>query len=213
MKKRDIVMDLTVFIDVVLVLMFLVLTQNTGEMYDYRAQLYEAENQLAALKQDADEMAATLDGVNELLADVNERLAAVSDWNNDRLGLMDELGPLQEQMELIRDAVHFVFISMHIENHSRVLHIEAAPNVSQTFGVVWLASENRIVNSVEVAEWVRTIISNIAETIDGEHPIMIMLNYTGIARQEYSLIVNAIRYFDGDDYEEHNIFYSSHTNN
>jgi len=197
MKKRDIVIDLTAFLDVILIVMFLVLTLNAGEMFDYRTRVGELEVQHFGMEQE-------LGVTEEALANANERLAALSDWDNEKVTLTSELDMLHNWISVVEDAIYFVYIEMEIGD-SRVINVDDVRDIE----VVWVAGRNNIYNSDNVLDELYATLSFIVNPIADGYPVMIMFNYRGITRQEHALISRGIRAFI-ESAEDFNIYYSSY---
>jgi len=204
MKIRDIVFDLTAFLDVILVLLFLVLTLNTGELIDYRAQLDESDRQRISIEAELAEAEASL-------ADVEEQLDALSDWEDDRLGIIDEIGALHEWREIVENAVHFIFVYIQIYDDQRTIWVEANPDMLHEIEIIWADdAQNIITNEPYIIENLNQTFSEIIETKEHEHPVILMFNTTGIALQEYRLITRGIDDFVSYAGDDLNIYLSLH---
>jgi len=198
MKKRDIIIDLSAFLDVILIMMFLVLTLNAGEMFDYRAQIGELEVQYLSIGQELSE-------AEEALANANERLIALSDWDNEKIALTSELDILSSWISVVEDAIYFVSIEMEIEENRRIINVDEFYEID----VVWADDRNVIYDEDRILDELYAALSAIINPIADGHPVMIMFNYRGIARQEHVLISRGIRLFI-ESAEDFNIYYSSY---
>jgi len=207
MKKRDIIIDLTVFLDVILIMMFLVLTQNVGEIFEYRTQVYALEIQRFNAEQERTD-------AENALAETNERLAALSDWDNERMTFTSELENLNEWRAVVESAVHIIAINMYVSDSRRVINIKPSAGAAHEIDIVWdLDGRNVIVNEDSVLDELNAALSDIIRAIASENPVLIMLNYDGIARQEYALIIRGIRSFINIEEHGFNIYYASYANN
>jgi hypothetical protein len=192
MKIRDIVFDLTAFLDVILVLLFLVLTLNTGEMLDYRARLDESDIQLANMAEELAEAETTL-------AEAEANLA------------IEEMGALNEWRVVVENAVNFIFVHMQISDDRRVIVVEESPDILHEIEIVWAEDgRNIIVNERDVLDSLNHVFSEIIESKGHEYPIIIMFNTTEIAIQEYRLATRGIRDFISDTNDDFNIYHSSY---
>jgi len=198
MKKRDIIIDLTAFLDVILIMMFLVLTLNAGEMVDYRSRVSELEVQHFSIGQE-------LEDAEEALANANERLIALSEWDNEKIALTSELDILSSWISVVEDAIYFISINMEIEQDSRTINVDEFSEIE----VIWADGKNVIYNEDHILDELYAALSIIINPIADGHPVMIMFNYKGIARQEHALIIRGIRLFVGSA-EDFNIYYSSY---
>jgi len=205
MKKRDIAIDLTAFLDVVLILMFFALIQNTGGIVEYRAQIYEMETQLVVIQQEQHEL-------EYALADANERLVIFSDWDYERNRLEGELGALNAWHTIVADAANFTFVHMNIDNGNRVVAIETSPGVFTQIEIFWeSAGGNAIVNESAVLQYISTVLYAVANEQTGNHPMLVVFSYCDrVARQEYSLIGRGIRLFADNSTHGFQIYYSTH---
>jgi len=198
MKKRDIIIDLTAFLDVILIMMFLVLTINAGEMFDYRTQVSELEVQHFAMEQELDEAELAL-------AQANERLIALNDWDNEKIALTSELDILSNWISVVEEAIYFISINMEISPDSRVIIVDELIEIE----VTWADGRNVIYDEDRILDELYAALSIIINPIAEGHPVMIMFNYRGIARQEHTLISRGIRLFI-ESAEGFNIYYSSY---
>jgi len=208
MKKRDIAIDLTAFLDVILVLMFFALIQNAGGMIDYRAQIYEMETQIVILGQEQYEL-------EYALADANERLIILSDWDNERNRLEDELGALNAWHTIAANAANFTFVHMNIDNYSRVVAIETSPGNFTYIQVFWDdTGGNTIVNESAVLQYISVTMHSVADALVGNHPMLVVFSYCErVARQEYTVIYRGIRSFLDNSTHNFQIYYSTHRRN
>jgi len=205
MKIRDVIFDLTAFLDVILVLLFLVLMLNTGEMAENRAQLSEVDNQriLAEAERAAAEYA---------LADAQARLAILMDWDNELTNFMVEIESLQDWRAAVMGSASFIFIEMNITDEVRVVHVNAAPNIFRSAEVRWDATGRNIIeNRDELRELIHDILSEITAITGTAHPVMIIFdpNITGTAQQESQLIGDAVHQFIYNMGDDVNIYYSA----
>jgi len=208
MKKRDIAIDLTAFLDVILILMFFALMQNAGGIIEYRTQLYEIEAQVIILQQEQDEL-------EYALADANERLLILSDWDNERAALVDELDTLSSQHSIMAEAANFVFLHMNIDDHRRVIAIETSPGIYYEIEVFWDgAGGNNIANESNILQRLSTVLSTLADAQVGSHPMLVMFSYSDrVARQEHIVITRGIRLLIDNSTHDFQIYYSVHRRN
>jgi len=189
MKKRDIIIDLTAFVDVILILMFLVLTQNTGDMFIYRDRLAEVEAHMY-------NMEGELQAADAALADAANRLEIFSDWDDALDRMKEEIDALTEWQSVVAEAAHFVFIRMNIVGDHRVINITSSDNFFSIM-VLWAEDgRNVILNTDEISNDLNVALQRIVGAKTGDYPIFIMFSYNDrVARQEHSIIVNGVRTF------------------
>jgi len=195
MKKRDIIIDLTAFLDVILIIMFLVLTQNTGELAAYRLHAEDMETR------------ATL--AEELREDAEYRLSAVADWDNDRTRMLGELDALQQWRDIVENAVFFISVDMHISGENRFINVISGGGMAHTIEVRWASFVNAITNEAAVLSELNAALAEHVAYNHGSHPVLVMVNYSGIARQEYALITRGIQSFTNAGNFRFEIYYSS----
>lgn len=198
MKKRDIIIDLTAFLDVILVMMFLVLTINAGEMFDYRSRVGELEAQYFIIEQELDE-------TEQALAQTNERLLALSDWDSQKIALTSQLDILNNWISVVEEAIYFISIDMEIGLNERVIVVDEFIEIE----VTWIDGRNAIYNEDRILDELYAALSSIINPIADSYPVMIMFNYRGVARQEHALISRGIRLFI-ENAEDFSIYYSSY---
>jgi len=202
-KKKSSSFDLTPLLDVILILFFLILLRNTGEMVDFRTQLDESEVKRIILESERDEALGSL-------GDANERLAALSDWDNERTGLLDELGTLNDWKEAAQGAINFITLTIQTNIEPRVINISAEPDTDNDLEIIWADNDNIIINEDQITNELTGMLRDIVISQPSGHPTLIMLNHTGIRRQEFNLINGAINLFIEEESTGHdsNIYYS-----
>jgi len=188
MKKRtrNLVIDLTSFLDVILILMFLALLMNTGEMEDFKTQLDESEELRINVEL---ELGLALDALD----DANERLAALSDWDDERIGLLDEIGALTDWKTATAGAIHFITVDVQSDVEPRLLNIYTEHSGDGSFEIIWSDTTNEISNETQLDSDLSDLLRDIIESNSSEKPTLIMFDHTGIRRQEFNLIDRCIK--------------------
>jgi len=187
MKKKSSSFDLTPLLDVILILLFLALIVNTGEMIDYRTQLEESEEQRIILEKERNETTLALN-------EANERLVALSDWDNERTSLTDELGALNDWRAATEQAIHFISIFIQTDVEPRIINIGARSDIEKTIELIWADDDSNIItNEDSVVSEFNRILSEIIELETDGQSVLIMFDYTDIRRQEFNLIDRCIR--------------------
>lgn len=207
MKKRtrNLVIDLTSFLDVILILMFLTLLMNTGEMEDYKSQLDESEELRLSIEHE-------LGLAQNALIDKSDRLDALSDWDNERLGLLDEIGALSDWKAAAEGAIRFITIDYHATNEPREISILVESEISGTVEFIW--DGNNITNDIHIQNEVNALLSDAIISGSSNQPLLIMLDYTEMRNREFNLINSVIMTFIEleNARNEFNIYYSHYRN-
>jgi hypothetical protein len=198
MKKREILVDLTSLLDVILIIMFFILVQNTGNMTsykeklenDYKETLEKTEEQLSNAKQERDE--------------AKEKLEKLSDSDNEITRLEHELDDLTDWRTVVEDAIYFVSIEMQTDVETRTINITAKPNFNSKIDVKWADDSNIIENEDDVLSELSTTLSSMISS--DERPVLIMFNYNRIRNKEFNLIDKGISLFRAE--RDFNIHYS-----
>ena len=177
MKKRDILIDLTPLLDVILVLFFLLLIQNAGAITGIRSQLEETleetEKQQAIIEQELAETGAALD-------DANERLEALSDWDNERAKLLDELDALDEWRADAEQAIHFVYIDYLSYVEPRIIRVVSGSREDHEITIVWATDGNVISNRDSIRGELNAELQAAVDSRLDEHPFLILVRYSEI---------------------------------
>jgi len=181
---------------------------NTGEMEDYRTQLEESEELRVGIELE-------LGAAQDTIIAVNERLDALSDWDNERVGLLDDIEALNNWITAAEGAIHFITINVNISIEPRILSIQAEPIDDGSFEIIWSNVSNEIENESQLTNDISDVLRDIVETNSIEKPTLIMFNHTGIRRQEFNLIDGIIKSFISHENTQHDIsiYYSPYTNN
>jgi hypothetical protein len=199
MRKRDILIDLTPLLDVVLIMMFLVLLQNKALVADYKDRYDESAEQLIVVEQELNE--------------ANERLDALSDWDNERLILTGELGLLSDWKTSVEEAVYFVEINILTDVEPRGVSVKAKPDTNSEFPLLWAEDDsNRITNGNDILDWLDKTLSDVIEPEFDEKPVIILFDYSGIFNKEFNLIDGGISSFLESESRDYglNIYYSAY---
>ena len=188
-KRKTSSFDLTPLLDVILILLFLALIINAGEVIDYRNRLDESIEQITGIEQ------ANKDLENQLGV-MNDRLEALSDWDSERSAMMSELDALAGWKDVAEGAVHFISLDISTIDETRTVNIVTKTMPEQNIEIIWAEDgSNTIINRSEASADIRRILSEITEPFTDEQPVLIMFNETGIRLQEYYLIDNEINAF------------------
>lgn len=206
-KKKSSSFDLTPLLDVILILFFIALIINAGEIIDVRAHLDESEEQRILLETERDDARLSL-------SHANERLEALSDWDNERSSLLDEIGALSDWKTAAEGVIHFVTIEYKADVDPRRIIISAEPDIEGMLEFQW--EGNRIVNRDQIFDDLNSVLSDIVESQSKEQPILILFQYGGIRTQEYDLIVKDIitPFAESENAKnDFNIYYSRYEEN
>ena len=189
MRKREILFDLTPLLDVILILFFSVLLINTERITEYLSQVRVAEEYRVIAEQE-------LDAAEAELYDVSTRLEALSEWDTERLEFIDELDAQAAWRSAVEEAIYIIEMNVQTEDGRRIININARPNINETIEIIWaIDGRNIITNDGFVSSEIDRILYGIVAWLPNELPILIMLNETGIAVQEYNLITRNIGLF------------------
>ncbi|MCL2364982.1 MAG: hypothetical protein FWC71_10020 [Defluviitaleaceae bacterium] len=207
MKIRDVIFDLTAFLDVILVLLFLVMMMNMGELVDNRQQMYDADNQriLAEAEREAAEYA---------LVDAQMRMRIFEDWDYYLDAMLHEINTLQDWRVSVEGSASFIFVEMFIVEAGRFIHVEAAPDIFRSAEVRWdTGGRNTIDNRDELLGQIHGILTDITDVTGLAHPVMVIFNpsIAGTAQQESQLISDAVHQFIHDVGDDVSIYYSVRT--
>ena len=183
MKRREIVIDLTALLDIILILFFSVLILNTG-------QILESEERAADYQTRFFEMEEYLTSLEEELHDALLRLEALSDWDTERLELIDEIDTQHIWRNAVEQAVFFVYMNVSTQDDRRILNITASPDINENIEIVWGAA-NTIINT----GFVSSEINRVLDSVITSQLIIIMFDETDIRLQEFRLIIQTIRQF------------------
>ena len=206
MRKKSSSFDLTPLLDVILILLFIALIINAGEIIDARAHLDESEEQRAILESERDDARLSL-------SNANERLEALSDWDNERSGLLDELGALSDWKTAAEGVMHFITIDYQADNDSHRIIISAEPDIDGMFEFLW--EGNTIVNKDQIIDDLNTLLLDIVQSKSTGQPILILFEHKGIRTQEYNLVNDVIVSFAESENvnNDFNIYYSKYEEN
>ena len=188
MKKKDILIDLTPLLDVILVLFFLLLIQNAEIITAVRTQLEETEFQQGIIEQELAQASDSLD-------DANERLEAFSDWDNERNRLLNELGVLDDWKIVAEQAIHFICIDYKSDIEPRTFHVTSGGEKLRDISIIWADDRNVIQNSDVIRNEVNTALQIISEARSEALPFLILIRYSDIRQQEYQLIREILEAF------------------
>ena len=187
MKKKDILIDLTPLLDVILILFFLLLIQNTEIITAVRTQLEETELQQGIIEQELAEADAALD-------DANERLEAFSDWDNERERLLNELGVLDDWKLVAEQAIHFIYIDYQSNIEPRAFHVTSGDERLRDISIIW-ADGNNIQNRDAIRNELISALQTITESRSEVLPFLVLVRYSDIRQQEYRLINEILESF------------------
>jgi hypothetical protein len=181
---------------------------NTGEMEDYRTQLVESEELRVGIELE-------LGAAQDTIVAVNERLDALSDWDNERIGLLDEIGALNDWITATEGAIYFIKVDVQIDVEPRLMNIYSEHTGDNIFEIIWSNVGNEIANVSQLTNDFSDVLRNIVESNSSEKPTLIMFNHTGVRVQEFNLIDRGIKTFISSENEQHssNIYYSPYTVN
>ena len=178
MKRREVIIDLTALLDIVLILFFSVLILNTGQILeseeraaDYQTRFFEIEESFATLE---DELDAAL-----------FRLEELSEWDTERLELIDKVNIQHIWRDAVEQAVFFIYIHVSAQDNRRILNID-----NETIEIIW-GIENTIINT----GFVSSEINRVLDYINTTQLVIIMFDETDIRLQEFRLIMQNIRQF------------------
>ena len=207
MRKKSSSFDLTPLLDVILILLFLALIINAGEIIDARAHLEESEEQRALMESERDDAILSLNHANE-------RLEALSDWDNERTSMLDEIGALSDWKTAAEGVMHFITINYRADVDPRRITISAEPDIEKMFEFIW--EGNNIVNNDQISEDINSLLSDIVQSKTTGQPILILFEYNGIRTQEYNLVVRdaIIPFVESENAKnDFNIYYSKYEEN
>ena len=181
MKRREIVIDLTALLDIILILFFSVLILNTGQMLeseeraaDYQTRFIEMEEYLAVLEEELNDALLLIEALGEI----------------EGLELMEELIAQHIWRDAVEQAVFFVYMNVSMQDNRRILNITARDNINEGIEMVWGAA-NTIINT----GFVSSEINRVLDSVITAQPMIIMFDETDIRLQEFRLIIQNIRQF------------------
>jgi biopolymer transport protein ExbD len=201
MKKREILIDLTSLLDVVLILMFFILVQSTGNLTNIKEELREelqiTENQLASARQERDA--------------ANKKLEEQSNWDNERTKFERELNDLNDWRTAVEEAIFCVSIEMQTNVEPHTINISAKPNVNNSIDVIWADGDSNVItNENDVLSKLNAILASIVDTDDtNKRPVLIMLSYDKVPNKEFNLIDKGIEMFRAERISK-TIYYSEY---
>ena len=202
MKKKEIAVDLTSLLDVVLILLFSVLVLNAGQIIDAISRLDESEELRAAALWQLGEAEAALGETEAALGEASLRLDALSDWDSERLSLIGELGALETWRDAAEEAARFVSLVVLAEDGRRMIFVSARPDIEERIEIEWAADgRNIILNHDFVESELSRLLQSILSPMPEGKPALLMLNETGIAFQEFNLVYRALRQFIASETE------------
>ena len=189
MRKKGIIFDLTPLLDVILILFFSVLLMNIEQVTEYLSQFREAEEQRITAEQELGEAVAEL-------YEVSKRLEALSEWDTERLELMEALGAQVAWRSAIEEVIYVIAMHVFTEDGRRMINISARPDINETIQIIWAVDgRNVIQNAGFVSSEIDRILHSIVAPLPSERPILILFNEAGIAVQEFNLINHNIGLF------------------
>ena len=183
MKRREVIIDLTALLDIILILFFSVLILNTSQILeseeraaDYQARIFDMEEYLTSVEKELD--------------DALLRLEALSEWDIERLELIEEVSTQHIWRDAVEQAVFFVYINVSTQDERRILNMMARPNINENIEIVW-GTANIIINT----GFVGVEINRVLDYIITAQPMIIMFDETNIRLQEFRLIMQNVRQF------------------
>jgi len=198
MRKKSSSIDLTPLLDVILIFLFLALMINAGELLDVRALLEESEEQLAFLESEQEDTRAAL-------ADANERLSALSDWDNDRLGLLNDIEKLTYWKEVAEGEANFLSISVNEIAPERFIIVTSPNEDVYQQAIEFAAVGNSIANEEGINEFIYNTLSTIIESFGNEQPFFIIFDRSGSLNMEVRLIDRAVNMYKTTEVEDESI--------
>jgi len=206
MRKKSSSFDLTPLLDVILILLFLALIINAGEIIDVRAHLEESEEQRALLESERDNAILSLN-------DANDRLEALSDWDNERTSLLDEIGALSSWKTAAEGVMHFITINYQADDDPRKVIVSAEPDIEGMFEFIW--EGNNIVNKDQFSDDINSLLLDIVQSKSTGQPILILFEHRGIRTQEFNLVNDEIVSLAESENAKNdfNIYYSKYEEN
>lgn len=186
MRKREVAIDLTALLDVILILFFSVLLLNTEQIARQRLSAEEADEQRAAAERE-------LAGAMEALGETMERLEALREWDTERLGLLDEAKAQGVWRAAVEGAFVVARMGVSAAEGRRLLGIEGR-EAGESVEIFWGAG-NAIQNREYVENAVTAALGAMLDAAPGETPMLVMLDDAGIAWQEFGLVYGAVRRF------------------
>ena len=189
MKRKGIIFDLTPLLDVILILFFSVLLMNFEQVTEYISRFREAEQQRIVAEQEL--------GLAEAeLYEVSIRLEALSEWDTERLELIEALDAQVVWRSAIEEAIYVIALHVHTEDGRRLINISARPDIDETIEIIWAVDGRNIIqNTGFVSSEIDRVLHNIIAPLPNERLILIMFNEAGIAVQEFNLIIRNIELF------------------
>ena len=202
-KRKFSSFDLTPLLDVILILLFLALIINAGEIIDYRVRLEDSEEMRMNIDRELNE-------TNIILGQTRDRLEALNDWDNERINLSNELNDLAGWKTAAEEAMQFISIRIKTDVEPRIITINAQPIEEHNIDIIWADENNTIINRNDISNELNDLLSKIIDTLSPNLPTLIMFNETGIRQQEYTLINNLITSFIllHNPKQDTNIYYS-----
>ena len=176
MKRREIAIDLTALLDIVLILFFSVLILNTGQILeseekaaDYQARFFEMQESFAMLENELDDALLQLEILSEI----------------EGLELIEEVILQNIWRAAVEQAVFFVYVNVSEQDNRRILNIN-----DETIEITW-GIENTIINT----GFVSSEINRVLDYINTTQLVIVMFDETDIRLQEFRLIMQNIRQF------------------
>ncbi|MCL2187832.1 MAG: hypothetical protein FWC16_02230 [Defluviitaleaceae bacterium] len=204
MKKRDIIIDLTAFLDVILIMMFLALMQTSGDAYAYRAQLEEMTVQHAEIVRD-------LQATEDALSYTMYRLHALADWDNERYELMEDTARLNEWRAAVEGVIFFISARLEYIETNRVLALEAYPRHVHRAEIIWAEGlQNYIVNEAQLAEFFTETMHGLIGANTDENPVLVMINSHRMRLREFNFIIAQLNQFIRNAEYDFNVYFSTY---
>ena len=196
MKRREIFIDLTALLDIILILFFSVLILNTGQLSDFHSRLIEAEEYLSI----TEEFWVTAEQerivAGEMLDELMLRLEALDDWDSERLEFIDRARAQYAWRVAVEQAIFFIYIHVEPDNGRRMAVI-STHDTDESVEIIWaLDDRNIIINTGFVTNEIHRILDD--RIAHRTTPIIIMFNDAGIFLQEFNTIIQALHQFIGD---------------
>ena len=192
-KKRDIIIELTSLLDVIMIMIFMVMTENSKLITEKQSTLDTVTDENKKLKQESDKLNEKLD---ETLARLDEALAKLEEGSYEEL--LERLQIAESKLESYEFMNHVVtVINVELENkyNHTVRYLTfgdaAAESDSRVFEIRNDADFENALNRLKV--YVADHISNVTDKPDS--PIVYLVftyDQTNVFHDDYAAVHNAL---------------------
>ena len=200
--KRDIIIELTSLLDVIMIIIFMVMKENSKMIVD-------KQNAVNAAQQVNSEQAAAIDDLNGLIADLSSQISDTQNKLDEAQGKLDE-GSIEELLDRLHEAESKLESYMAVDDVVIVLNIGLENRYNNTVRCMTYGkssydsksetSENRSDSEFEVSlnklkVFISEYITKVIDDKDNQTIVYVIFTYDPhkVYRRDYEAITEALK--------------------